>query len=57
MSAMRVALGDDSALFREGLRRLLEGEGIEVTAWAANPDEIWLITDEGVCLVGASVAG
>jgi DNA-binding NarL/FixJ family response regulator len=40
MSAMRVALGDDSALFREGLRRLLEGEGIEVTAWAANPDEI-----------------
>lgn len=34
MHALRVALADDSALFREGLRGLLEGQGVTVTASA-----------------------
>jgi DNA-binding NarL/FixJ family response regulator len=37
---MRVALADDSALFRGGLAALLEASGLEVTAQAASGDEL-----------------
>ena len=37
---MRVALADDSALFRDGLARLLEAVGIQVTAQASSGNEL-----------------
>ena len=37
---MRVILADDAAVIRQGLGRLLEERGIEVTAQAANADEL-----------------
>lgn len=37
---MRVALADDSALFREGLARLLHDAGIDVAAKVADGDEL-----------------
>ena len=38
MSVIRVALGDDSALLREGVARLLTDEGFEVVGQAADAD-------------------
>jgi DNA-binding NarL/FixJ family response regulator len=37
---MRVILADDAAVIREGLARLLSGEGIEVPAQASTADEL-----------------
>lgn len=37
---MRVAVADDSALFRAGLVRLLEGAGVEVTGEARDGEEL-----------------
>ena len=37
---MRVAVADDSALFRTGLVRLLEGAGVEVTGEARDGEEL-----------------
>ncbi|MEX5708286.1 DNA-binding response regulator [Parafrankia soli] len=37
---MRVAIADDSALFREGLAMLLNAAGVQVIAQAAEPDKI-----------------
>jgi DNA-binding NarL/FixJ family response regulator len=37
---VRVAIADDSALFREGLRLMLTAAGIEVSAQAATGDEL-----------------
>jgi len=43
---VRVAVADDSALFRTGLVRLLEGAGVEVTGEARDGEELLrLITD------------
>jgi DNA-binding NarL/FixJ family response regulator len=39
VSAPRVIIADDHALFRTGLRQLLEGEGCEVVAEAADGEE------------------
>jgi DNA-binding NarL/FixJ family response regulator len=39
-AAMRVAVVDDSALFRRGLAALLKEAGVQVTALAATADEI-----------------
>jgi DNA-binding NarL/FixJ family response regulator len=40
MTALRVVLADDSALFREGLAALLVAAGIDVVAQTADADEI-----------------
>jgi len=37
---MRIAIADDSALIRDGLQHLLEARGHEITATAANADEL-----------------
>ena len=37
---MRVALADDSALFRSGLQLLLQAAGVEVTSQASSGDEL-----------------
>lgn len=37
--ALRVVIGEDQALLREGLARLLEGEGFEVVAQAADAQD------------------
>lgn len=37
---MRVAVADDSALFREGLVRILEGAGVEVSAQVGDGDAL-----------------
>ena len=37
---MRVALADDSALFRSGLQMLLQAAGVEVTSQASSGDEL-----------------
>jgi DNA-binding NarL/FixJ family response regulator len=37
---MRVAIADDSTLFRQGLRRMLEGAGIEVTVETADGESL-----------------
>ncbi|HEY1675509.1 MAG TPA: response regulator transcription factor, partial [Streptosporangiaceae bacterium] len=37
---MRVALADDSALFRNGLDLLLRASGVEVTSQASSGDEL-----------------
>lgn len=42
---MRIAIADDSALFREGLATLLQGAGIEVTAMAASGQELLQLID------------
>ncbi|HTZ63836.1 MAG TPA: response regulator transcription factor [Solirubrobacteraceae bacterium] len=38
--ALRVVIGEDQALLREGLARLLEGEGFEVVAQAADAPDL-----------------
>jgi DNA-binding NarL/FixJ family response regulator len=42
---VRVAVADDSVLFREGLARLLESSGMEVTGRAADATELLVIVD------------
>ena len=42
---MHVAVADDSALFREGLARLLEGSGMEVTSRSADATELLATVD------------
>lgn len=42
---MRVALADDSLLFREGLARLLEESGIEVAGQAGDGDQLLALID------------
>jgi len=42
---MRVAVADDSVLFREGLARLLEASGMEVTGRAADAAELLEMVD------------
>jgi serine/threonine-protein kinase len=42
---LRVAVADDSVLFREGLARLLEASGMEVTGRAADADEMLAMVD------------
>ena len=37
---MRVALADDSALFRSGLEMLLQASGVQVTSQASSGDEL-----------------
>ncbi len=37
---MRVALADDSALFRDGLRLLLDSAQVEVSTWARSGEEL-----------------
>jgi DNA-binding NarL/FixJ family response regulator len=39
-SSLRIAVADDSVLFREGLVRVLEGAGYEVAAQAGNGEEL-----------------
>jgi DNA-binding NarL/FixJ family response regulator len=39
---VRVVIADDAALLREGLAKLLEGEGFEVVGQAGNPDDLLL---------------
>jgi len=46
--SMRVALCDDSGLFREGLRALLEGQRLRVTASVAAGDELLRAVDSEV---------
>jgi DNA-binding NarL/FixJ family response regulator len=43
---MRVVIGEDSVLLREGLRRLLEDAGIEVKAVAEDGDQLLVAVDE-----------
>lgn len=43
---MRVVVADDSTLFREGLARLLEASGIEVTGRAADAVQLEAMVDE-----------
>jgi DNA-binding NarL/FixJ family response regulator len=43
---MRVALADDSVLFREGLARLLEASGMEVAGRAGDAAQLLAIVDE-----------
>lgn len=45
---MRLVLADDSLLFREGLRHVLEADGFEVVGEAADADQL-------VCIVAAQV--
>src|SRR5260370_26986595 len=42
---MRVAVADDSALFREGLARLLEGSGFEVVGRAADGGQLLALVE------------
>ena len=42
---MRVVIADDSSLLREGIASFVRGEGIEVVAEAANPDELLAAVD------------
>lgn len=42
---MRVAVGDDAVILREGLARLLEEAGFEVVGVAANADELLELVD------------
>ncbi|HEX2680554.1 MAG TPA: response regulator transcription factor, partial [Candidatus Dormibacteraeota bacterium] len=42
---MQVAVADDSVLFREGLARLLEGAGMQVTSRAADAKELLAAVD------------
>jgi DNA-binding NarL/FixJ family response regulator/class 3 adenylate cyclase len=39
-AALRVVLAEDSVLLREGIARLLEGEGFEVVGQVDNPDDL-----------------
>jgi DNA-binding NarL/FixJ family response regulator len=43
---VRVVIADDSRLLREGIASLVRGEGIEVVAQAAGPDELLAIVDD-----------
>jgi len=43
---MRVVIADDSRLLREGIASLVRGEGIEVVAQAASPEEPLAAVDE-----------
>jgi DNA-binding NarL/FixJ family response regulator len=43
---VRVVIADDSPLVREGIASFLRGEGIEVVAEAASPDELLEAVDE-----------
>lgn len=43
---MRVVIGEDSVLLREGLRRLLEDAGIEVSAAAEDGDQLLEAVDQ-----------
>jgi DNA-binding NarL/FixJ family response regulator len=43
---VRVVIADDSRLLREGIASLVRGEGIDVVAQAANPDELLAAVDE-----------
>ena len=43
---MRVVIGEDSVLLREGLKRLLEDAGIEVTAVAEDGDQLLAAVDQ-----------
>jgi DNA-binding NarL/FixJ family response regulator len=43
---VRVVIADDSRLLREGIASLVRGEGIEVVAQAAGPDELLERVDE-----------
>ena len=43
---MRVVIADDSPLVREGIASFVRGEGIEVVAEAAGPDELLAAVDE-----------
>lgn len=43
---MRVVIGEDSVLLREGLKRLLEDAGIEVTAGAEDGDQLLAAVDQ-----------
>jgi DNA-binding NarL/FixJ family response regulator len=43
---VRVVIADDSRLLREGIASLVRGEGIEVVAQAANPEELLAAVDE-----------
>jgi len=43
---VRVVIADDSRLLREGIASLVRGEGIEVVAQAAAPDELLAAVDE-----------
>jgi DNA-binding NarL/FixJ family response regulator len=45
VTAVRVALGDDSALLREGVARLLEDEGFEVVGQAADADGLLSVVE------------
>jgi DNA-binding NarL/FixJ family response regulator len=42
---VRVVIADDSRLLREGIASLLRGEGIEVAAQTASPDELLAAVD------------
>jgi DNA-binding NarL/FixJ family response regulator len=43
---VRVVIADDSPLVREGIASFVRGEGIEVVAEAASPDELLAAVDE-----------
>jgi DNA-binding NarL/FixJ family response regulator len=43
---VRVVIADDSRLLREGIASLVRGEGIEVVAQAADPEELLSAVDE-----------
>ena len=45
---MRVVIAEDSALFREGLARLLEGAGCEVAGRAADGRELVKLVEASV---------
>jgi DNA-binding NarL/FixJ family response regulator len=45
-AAVRIAVADDSALFRMGLARVLEDAGIEVTGQAANAAELLALIEK-----------
>ena len=43
---MRVVIADDSRLLREGIASFIRGEGIEIVAEAASPEELIAAVDE-----------
>ena len=54
---MRVALADDSVLFREGIARVLAERGFEVVAQAGNAEQLLATIDTAKPMSSYSTSG